>query len=530
MLVMAFLIVVFIILTGYLGWRIRCDQLRIQALESQLITKAGGGTASSITPLTDEVSAGLQAEPTPEVSTQAAMHALMNKLPLGLLAVSAGGTIQFCNQHAALLLKHRLVTTPQQSPTTHTLDTVADTAIDSGLFNGAHLKDLIEDGVFEPSLAAQYSKVLGAYDVTELEHAKNTATNSVNDTWTDSSGVASDEHLQDRLVLTRLSFDAQEYLYSVEIIQSPLNDDEVERYKRSQYFACIGTWDWDVGTETLYWSEAIYGMFGYQIGEVTPSYSFFCSRVHPDDREKVRAGELRCIETGENHDEEYRVIWPDGSIHWVRETGNLVKNAQGEIIKMMGVVRDITTEKQLANELRLLAHHDSLTQLPNRIALEERLRRAISKARLAQSRVALVFIDLNNFKEINDTYGHRVGDEVLVAAADLLKKSVRENDTVARIGGDEFVIMMEDIALDKDLVLEARHICEHILIKLAEPISIGQWQESIDASLGVAMYPDHGLSMDELIHLADLAMYRAKRCGSSQFRLAQLDDKVLTRA
>lgn len=82
----------------------------------------------------------------------------------------------------------------------------------------------------------------------------------------------------------------------------------MERFKRSQYFARIGTWDWDIGTDRFYWSEAIYGMFGYQPGDVTPSYSLFCDSVHPDDRERVKAGEQRCIDTGENHDEEYRVI------------------------------------------------------------------------------------------------------------------------------------------------------------------------------------------------------------------------------
>ncbi|HBT55684.1 MAG TPA: diguanylate cyclase, partial [Pseudomonas sp.] len=176
----------------------------------------------------------------------------------------------------------------------------------------------------------------------------------------------------------------------------------MERFKRSQYFARIGTWDWDIGTDRLYWSEAIYGMFGYQPGEVTPSYSLFCDSVHPEDRERVKAGEQRCIDTGENHDEEYRVIWPDGSVHWVRETGNVVKNEHGQPVKMMGVVRDITEEKRSVRELEQRAHQDPLTGLPNRLMLEQRLFEALTRARARQTRLALVFIDLNQFKAIND--------------------------------------------------------------------------------------------------------------------------------
>ncbi|VXB73881.1 hypothetical protein PSEUDO8BK_31078 [Pseudomonas sp. 8BK] len=191
--------------------------------------------------------------------------------------------------------------------------------------------------------------------------------------------------------------------------------DEAERFQRSQYFARIGTWDWDIDTNQLYWSEAIYAMFGYSVGAVTPSYELFYASVHPDDRAQVRAGELRCIGTGENHDEEYRVLWPNGTVRWLRETGNVVKNGQGVAIKMMGVVRDITEEKNWARQMHQLAHHDPLTGLPNRLLFEDHLRTALERARRNSTRVVLVFIDLNGFKAINDTHGHIAGDHVLVA-------------------------------------------------------------------------------------------------------------------
>lgn len=296
-------------------------------------------------------------------------------------------------------------------------------------------------------------------------------------------------------------------------------DDDAERFKRSQYFARIGTWDWDVDTDRLYWSDAIFGMFGFKIGEVAPSYALFCSCVHPDDRLRVRAGELRCLETGENHDEEYRVVWPDGTIRWLRETGNVVKNGHDETIKMMGVVRDITEEKASANYLKHLAHYDLLTGLPNRLVLEERLSEALELARTSATRVALVFVDLNGFKAINDRYGHAAGDRVLVTTATRLKRILRSTDTVARIGGDEFVVILQDLPQGKSLQDEARTICQKIFVELSPPVTLGNDQRHIGTSLGVAVFPDHAPSIDRLLHIADLAMYEAKRSGNNQYRL-----------
>lgn len=302
--------------------------------------------------------------------------------------------------------------------------------------------------------------------------------------------------------------------------------EDAERFKRSQYFARIGTWDWDVDTDQLYWSDAIYGMFGYQVGEVVPSYPLFCASVHPEDREQVRAGELRCLATGENHDEEYRVIWPDGSVHWLRETGNVVKNTRDQAVKMMGVVRDITDEKASASQLHHLAHHDPLTLLPNRYVLEQRLSKALDRARLDDTRVVLVFVDLNGFKAINDHHGHAAGDRVLIATAMRLKKVLRPSDTVARIGGDEFVVILEGLSPDGNLIEEAHSICEKIFAELTPPISIGTSQLQIGTSLGVAVFPDHAQNMDNLLHIADLAMYAAKRSGNNQYRLGEQTQRM----
>ncbi|WP_217701901.1 diguanylate cyclase [Thalassospira sp. HF15] len=291
--------------------------------------------------------------------------------------------------------------------------------------------------------------------------------------------------------------------------------EEEQRFKQSQYFARIGTWDWRIDTDELYWSDAIYGMFGYKPGEVTPTYSLFCDAVHPDDKEHVRAGEIRCIETGENHDEEYRVIWPDGTIRWLRETGNVTKNEAGKVVKMMGVVRDITEERAETDQIRDLAFHDPLTRLPNRFLFEDRLRTAIDRAKRHKTQAAVVFIDLDGFKQINDELGHIAGDRILINTGQRLINAIRASDTVARIGGDEFTIILEDLESDA----EVHAIAEKILGALSPPIEEGEGTYRVGASLGIAIYPEHARTLDTLIHIADQAMYVAKAKGTNLYHI-----------
>ena len=188
---------------------------------------------------------------------------------------------------------------------------------------------------------------------------------------------------------------------------------------------------------------------------------------------------------------------------------------------MMGIVRDITNEKRSANELRKLAHRDPLTGLPNRLMLEQRLFEALTRARARQTRLALVFIDLNQFKAINDQLGHASGDEVLLAVAQRLRSAVRSSDMVARLGGDEFVVLLEGLSRSSRVTDEAHQISEKLFASLAPVITLQGRDYRIGASLGVALFPDHAATLDKLIHAADLAMYSAKRSGNNQYRLGE---------
>jgi len=288
-----------------------------------------------------------------------------------------------------------------------------------------------------------------------------------------------------------------------------------ERYKSSQTFANIGTWDWVIGTDELHWSEEVGPMFGLKV--VTPaSYSLFCDAVHPDDAERVKLAEDACIQNDQKHDVEYRVIWPDGTQRWLRETGNVLRDEQGKPVRMVGVVRDITDQKEVEQRYRHMAYHDPLTGLPNRGLFEQRLDLAVQRATRHHVSTTVMFIDLGKFKYINDTYGHSVGDEVLIEAGSRLKAAVRGTDTVARIGGDEFVLILEDLKT----ISEAEKLAHKVIREFEDPMRILDHTLSIDLSIGISICPDNAATPTELIDLADKAMYAAKASGRNQIRTA----------
>jgi len=182
---------------------------------------------------------------------------------------------------------------------------------------------------------------------------------------------------------------------------------------------------------------------------------------------------------------------------------------QGDSVSYTGVVRDISARRRAEERIRHLAQHDPLTGLPNRFLFGDRLDAAIARAGRHQDRLAVVFIDLNDFKPINDDFGHAAGDQALVALAERLKKSMRKTDTVARIGGDEFVVILEEISGEEHV----RGLAQKIMHAVIEPFEVDGQKLQISASLGIALFPDDTTSADQLVEFADRAMYVAKKSG-----------------
>lgn len=212
-------------------------------------------------------------------------------------------------------------------------------------------------------------------------------------------------------------------------------------------------------------------------------------------------------------------IWnrrKSGELYVQRITLSVLRDADGHTTNYVAVFSDITSSKREADRLRHLVHHDSLTRLPNRVLLLDRTEQALSQAVRNGNRAALLFLDLDGFKGINDRLGHLAGDHVLEAVAERLSGCVRESDTVARLGGDEFVILLPVVKSVRDV----EKLAAKLLAALSEPVVLSDGQAKVGVSIGIALYPRDGETSDELLTAADEAMYDAKKRGGNQVRFA----------
>ena len=205
----------------------------------------------------------------------------------------------------------------------------------------------------------------------------------------------------------------------------------------------------------------------------------------------------------------------NGETYWEEAHIAPVKDDGGEISRYVAVKLNITERKEAHERLAYMANHDVLTDLPNRVLFFERVDQALALARRNGTRLALLFIDLDKFKPVNDTWGHAVGDQLLQAVARRLTGRLRDADTVGRIGGDEFVILLNEVGEEDD----AAQVADELRLSLAQPFDLAGLTLSISASIGIALFPDHGQDAIELAHHADDAMYQAKQAGGDGLRL-----------
>lgn len=211
----------------------------------------------------------------------------------------------------------------------------------------------------------------------------------------------------------------------------------------------------------------------------------------------------------------YQINGTDGRKYWLSVNGNPLFDNQGNFVGYHGTASDITLRIEAEERFRHLAYHDTLTRLPNRRLLADRLEQAVRNGSRNGHRVALLLIDLDGFKKVNDRHGHAAGDRVLEAVAARLRDIVRDNDTVARMGGDEFVILLPEIDSTDDAVI----VADKIHAAINTPIADGAHFLSVGSSIGISIYPDHGDSAEALLHRADHAMYHGKTSGGKTTRL-----------
>ncbi|MBK9521092.1 MAG: EAL domain-containing protein [Rhodocyclaceae bacterium] len=248
------------------------------------------------------------------------------------------------------------------------------------------------------------------------------------------------------------------------------------------------------------------------------------SWVHADDQQAVREAFALTVSSGNNCEMEYRHVDANGNIYPMECHAAVIRNSQGETENVVLVSRDISERKAKDREIESLAFYDSLTNLPNRRLLLDRLRQALARLARSGSNGALMFIDLDNFKGLNDTLGHAIGDILLQQVGARLLLCVRENDTVARLGGDEFVVMLEDLDRDQiEAASKAELIAEKILDALNKPYQLGEYEHTSTPSIGVTLFGKQSEDMDELLKRADLAMYQAKAAGRNAIRFFDAD-------
>jgi diguanylate cyclase (GGDEF)-like protein/PAS domain S-box-containing protein len=272
----------------------------------------------------------------------------------------------------------------------------------------------------------------------------------------------------------------------------------------------------------------------------SPSYrKFFASstdmhgtdsfnEIHPDDQERVKQVFRETVQTGIGRQIDYRLLMADGNIREMESVGSVIKDRKGQVERVVVVSHDITERKQMENHVRQLAFHDALTELPNRRLLKDRLTQAMAASARSNCYGSLMFLDLDNFKPLNDTHGHEVGDLLLIEVANRLKSCVRQADTVARFGGDEFVVMISKLDVDKEeSAAQARNIADKIRCTLSEPYRLtietaGNDEKTVEhhctVSLGVTFFISDEVSQEEILKCADEAMYQAKAAGRNSIR------------
>jgi len=276
-----------------------------------------------------------------------------------------------------------------------------------------------------------------------------------------------------------------------------------------------GIWDWNLVADTYSVSDSLKHMFGWTDTDHETEHINWRQLIHPDDFRRVNAALFSCIR-GETriYECEFRLKETTDRWKWVLGRGVVVAwDCSGAPTAMTGTICDITARKESEEQIWRHANIDPLTGLPNRRMFRDQLDAEIRKAHRSGKELAVLYLDMDGFKQVNDLFGHEAGDQLLAIASLRLKGCVRESDIVARLGGDEFTVVLSNLDYQGHLDF----LCEKILTVLAQPFNIGANSAHVTASIGIALYPVDGLEGNELGRKADHAMYAAKAAGKNQF-------------
>ncbi len=298
------------------------------------------------------------------------------------------------------------------------------------------------------------------------------------------------------------------------------------RLAKSQSVARLGSWEWEAASGRLYRSDEIHSIAGIRPEVFPTTLAGLLALAHPDDRDRLRDAAARWLGAGGPEMIEFRLQRPDGTVRSAHCQVEGERDASGSLVRVHGIVQDVTDRRRAEERIRRLAYFDTVTGLPNRAWLLERLDMMIAQARRREETMAVMFMDLDQFKRINDTLGHSAGDAMLGEVAARIGRCVRRDDvvgragahgssaSVARLGGDEFCILLGTMRRIED----AATVATRLLEAFREPFMLEGFEAFGSASIGIAVYPDDGSDGPGLLKAADAAMYHAKDEGRNTFR------------
>ena len=326
------------------------------------------------------------------------------------------------------------------------------------------------------------------------------------------------------------------YLYRTRLAADQLLNEQA-RLADAQRIAQMGSWKYDHRTQLCEWSDQLFRILGYEPNECIPNMQNSWELVHNDDKKRAGRWFNQILHSTTASSIEHRIVLKDRSLKHICQQVEPELDSSGRVIGLSAVVQDYTERRRVEEKVHRLAYYDALTDLPNRILFHEQLTLAMERAREYQQKLAVLYFDLDDFKRINDTFGHAIGDKLLYEVGDRLTKSLRisasvadqktASDIIARMGGDEFIIIINNIVSARD----AEVVAQRVLSVVSEPYDVGGYELYTSPSVGISVYPEDGEVADVLMKSADMAMYEAKRLGKNLYvaHNEAMEEKALRR-
>ena len=286
------------------------------------------------------------------------------------------------------------------------------------------------------------------------------------------------------------------------------SEKQTSRLLKAAKISRVGFWTLDLKKDKLFWSDEIYDLFNISKEEFDPSYDKFLNTIYPDDRELVSKAYKKSLETKEDYIIEHRLLMDDGRIKWVREECSTEFDKNGKPLISVGVVIDITTLHIAQQNLLEQTYIDDLTKLNNRKSYNENIEKLFSQYKRYKTPFSIIMYDIDNFKNINDEYGHSVGDDVLVEMSKLIKSHIRDSDYIFSVGGEEFIILLTETQIDK-----AKLAAEKIRYSVENDLkTINNHQITISIGLTEVQEDD---TIDKIYIRVDELMYKSKNSGKN---------------